>query len=156
MFMLFLYLLFICPLSFLYLSLVLSSRNRPFFVLSLFRLQALGPDTAVRFPSRPLGIAPPRHSRALRACMQFRCVLARSSSRACSGPRPCTDPPVRPLHLALAPRHIYIICTLADALALAFALALACSHAPPPSPSSWHAPSPSPGHRHHQIGRAHV
>ena len=102
-------------------------------------------------PSRALGMPPPRRSRALRACMQFRCVLARSSSRACSAPRPCTGPRLRPLHLALAPRHVYYLCTLADALALAFALALACSHAPPPSPSSSHVacafpfvPSPSP------------
>ena len=65
----------------------------------------------------------------LRACMQFRCVLARSSLRACSAPRPtCTDPRLRPLHLALAPRHIY--------------------YAPSPMPSPSHSPSHSPSPSH--------
>ena len=94
------------------------------------------------FPSSALDMPPPRRSRALRACMQFRCVLARSSSRACSAPRPCTDPRLRHLHLALAQRHMYY----APSPMPSPSHSLSPSHARMRSrpPSSSHAPSPSP------------
>ena len=101
----------------------------------------------VRLACLRLAAAACLHAVPLRACTQLIACF-------CSAPRPCTGPRLRPLHLALAPRHgfiIYIMHPRADALALAFALALACSHAPPPSPSSSHAPSPSPSPSPHAI-----